>query len=486
MCVSAKPAVTTSTDFVAEVKQQKHRRPMASATIATFADYFGLAVLTPALPFYLQDLGISDEDVPMWNGVITTCQFAAIIFGNIFWGRFTDRNGSQRALQLAMAGDTVFFALSAVAPFGLRDEAGAVMLAVVRFGAGLFTPLVSAILFIFDRADSPQAVMRGMGNYAMAIMCAYALGGLAVGTLYEHTGWAPLNVITSAIAGLAFLYVTFLSAPPISLERPKPEGVMRALRTAEFATHALTALCVGYSMNVGIFMFVIIAKEQFRWSAQVVGMVFISIPAIMMPINFIAPRVVARFGLHRPINVGSIVSCLSFSALAVWASHLSADEDEGSGSAGEGSASNVCILLTLFATCFISMIFQQNPNQARGKYIADKYAKNARGVVTSASRNFFAIGQAIAPIISGFAYTINPGAPYTVIAFLLACNTGLFAITGVPLWHDPSPEAAAAEPNAPKMTRKASLTLRPDWITRRRKCDGSAAAPEPGDRKSVV
>ena len=84
------------------------RWTFGSALVSTFADYVGLALITPALPYYLEELGFSDSEVPVWNGVITTCQFAAIIVGNLFWGAFSDRHGSRRALQLAMAGGVVF------------------------------------------------------------------------------------------------------------------------------------------------------------------------------------------------------------------------------------------------------------------------------------------------------------------------------------------------------------------------------------------
>lgn len=88
------------------------------------------------------------------------------------WGRVSDVHGSQRALQLAMAGDTLFFALSAVAPFGLHRTwspvAGCAILVGVRACVGFFTPLVSAVLFIFDRAASPKDIVKGLSYYSNA------------------------------------------------------------------------------------------------------------------------------------------------------------------------------------------------------------------------------------------------------------------------------------------------------------------------------
>ena len=274
----------------ARLQARLQRWNFGSAVISIFADYLGLALLTPALPFYLDNLGFSDDKIAVWNGVITTSQFSAIIIGNLVWGRMCDRVGSQRSLLYAMIGDSIFFALSAAAPFGLEGHGcvnkgsgefssgetsgcgrliAAITIAIVRAGAGFFTPLVSALLFIFDRADSPQAVVKGMGDYALATISAYTMGGVAVGLLYESVGWAWLNGSSAAVTALAALYVATCSAPPlIKGPRPKPKGLMAALRTADFLTHATTAFSCGYIMNASTFMFVIMLKEVFEWSAR--------------------------------------------------------------------------------------------------------------------------------------------------------------------------------------------------------------------------
>ena len=103
---------------------------------------------------------------------------------------------------------------------------------------------------------------------------------------------------------------------------------------------------------------------------------------------------------------------------------------------------------------------QQNPNMGRAKMIADKYATNARGAVTGLGRNCFAIGQAIAPIISGVLYNVDPSVPYALTAFLIGCNLALFVVTGVPLFHDPPPPepTVVATPAAPV---KSSAELQP-------------------------
>jgi MFS family permease len=86
-------------------------------------------------------------------------------------------------------------------------------------------------------------------------------------------------------------------------------------------------------------------------------------------------------------------------------------------------------------------MFTQNPNLARCKLIADTHAKDARGAVTGVSRNFFALGQAISPMLSGVLFTLNPLAPYAATCVFLVANICIFFAFGVPLTRDPAVRA---------------------------------------------
>ena len=44
--------------------------PFGPAIAATAADYLGLSIITPALPFYLSDVGVSEATLPRWNGMV--------------------------------------------------------------------------------------------------------------------------------------------------------------------------------------------------------------------------------------------------------------------------------------------------------------------------------------------------------------------------------------------------------------------------------
>ena len=112
--------------------------------------------------------------------------------GNFFWGVVSDRLGPTRALQLTLLGAALFFGLSAAATTTWA-------LVLVRFAAGLFSPLVPALALIF-RVLQPAELVGGMGRYTVSITAAYFLGAALIGIAYEAIGWVGTSLVTCAIA----------------------------------------------------------------------------------------------------------------------------------------------------------------------------------------------------------------------------------------------------------------------------------------------
>ena len=135
--------------------------PYGPAIAATAADILGQAIVTPALPFYLDQIGLPEADLPRWSGLIMGTQFAAVVLGSLISGRVGDTYGSAAAVRLALRGQVFFFALSAFAPFGVVGDPklAVILLLLTRIGAGVSTALVSALLYIFDRAPSSQVLL---------------------------------------------------------------------------------------------------------------------------------------------------------------------------------------------------------------------------------------------------------------------------------------------------------------------------------------
>jgi MFS family permease len=215
----------------------------SAALLSTFADYFGLAVISPTLPFYLEEIGV--ERIALWTGVIVSIQFAAVVIANNFWGRVSDRYGAHRAIMWTMAGDALFFGLSAVAfvPWSL---------VLIRFCAGLFSPLVPALSYLFA-VLTPAETTAGIGRYAMALLCAYVLGAAVVGATYDEIGWLGMSLMTAAVAAGILLFVMLTPVPEgvkVDGKAKETSGVYEALRSSDFIAHGATAFAMGFAMNM--------------------------------------------------------------------------------------------------------------------------------------------------------------------------------------------------------------------------------------------
>mmetsp|Transcript_56310 Transcript_56310/g.155403 ORF Transcript_56310/g.155403 Transcript_56310/m.155403 type:complete len:348 (-) Transcript_56310:606-1649(-) len=266
------------------------------ACVCTFADYFGLATLQPALPFYLATIGV--DDVPLWAGIILSGQFAAVVLGNLVWGVAADRFGARKVLQITMVGDAIFFAATGFC----RNLP---LLIVVRVFAGLSTPLVPSLAYIFEKCTK-EGVVAGMARYGFSVISGYMVAGAFVGAAYESLGWMVTSLITGAVAVVGFGVVTASEPPPPrepGQARPQSSGVRDAVKNPLFITFGVTCLTNGYLMMLMMNLLVFNLRDVFDFSAGQVGTVFIATTMIMIACSFyVVPRVSKRFGMRNTIN----------------------------------------------------------------------------------------------------------------------------------------------------------------------------------------
>jgi MFS family permease len=338
----------------------------------------GLAVITPTLPYYLAEIGA--PSVALWTGVIISSQLAAVVVGNSVWGRFSDKYGPHRAIQATMAGNAIFFGLSAAAfqPWSL---------VVIRFVAGLFSPLVPSLAYLFA-VLTPAETTAGVGRYSLALLCAYVVGAAVVGASYDEVGWLGTSLITAGVAFLALAYIS-LRPVPASVAVGKvgvSTGVGAALRSPEFVAHGATAFTMGYAMNTMLAVMVVELSEHFRFTVRQTSYVFFAIPAVIAVCAlFVVPTAVKRLGHERTIGVGIVIMLPTCALLTTPLARAS-----------------VYSSIVLFQISIIALSFQQNPNQVISRLIGDthKYTVNGTGAVVGAGRTCWAAGQAVGPVIS--------------------------------------------------------------------------------------
>jgi len=465
---------------------------------ATFADYLGMAMLTPALPYWCAEAGLSPTEVATWTGAITTAQYAGAALGNFAVGAMGDGLGARETLAATLLGDVVLFTLTALA-----TKPGALL--AIRLVAGMSSPLVAALMYILQRASTKSQTLKGVNAYSLSVNGGYALGGVVVGVGYASMGWLGLNLLSAGVAGVAlvFVLVTAKGKPPVavtdsglkrreeaeagvgvgagmsprasvgggreigdaseasvsstgggstgqsvksshqisgSAPSPLPPSIS-VFRTGAMVSHCYTAFNTGYLFMGFIVLFVLMAKQVLGWSVAEVGWAFMAIPvANVCAMYGLIPPFIRRFGVHCSVTCGSIMTVCVLGVLSLPAVYSSAE-----GILGVTFMLIFCVVLLqvrLFLFAYeqleTDVVFcLQVPNQMRIKLIADRYAPGSMGRITGASRVCFATGQTCSPIIVALLYVQEPHWAVLSMLFVAASVPFVFVICGQTLWVDP-------------------------------------------------
>lgn len=337
------------------------------AVMAGFTDYIGLAMVTPALPFFLfsyftedteslyhnQFCGnpttlhatpctasdalstqccwsISDNANPgtgtiipvaaeneihatisRWTGRITAIQFIFICFANMFWAICGDRVPSMYSLMVTMLGDTACFAGA-----GFLRRPWEIL--VIRGATGVSSPLVPAIVYLLDRARSMEQVIEGVANFTLSVVLAYACASIIVAFTYVDIGWKGINIIAAGLNALSLFVVTFYSAAPTRPgPKARPEGAMKAVCTKWFMLHATTGFVQGWQMASMVMMYVLVMKNIFKFNTHQVGAVMFALPCVLLIQNRVCKMATLKYGLNAVTTFGCFLAVANLAVYTI-------------------------------------------------------------------------------------------------------------------------------------------------------------------------
>lgn len=179
----------------------------------------------PFLPLFLVDLGVGEQSVHLWAGVVHSSAFFVGAIMSPLWGAIADRYGKRKMVIRAGFSLAVTYALFAV----VRSPWELVAARLVHGFAGGFIPAAMSIV----ASVSPKERMSwSLGVMQSATMTGGILGPLFGGALAEWFGFRMSFVVAAAVIFLAALAVVAWvkedSASPA--EAPaKPVRLMTAL-----------------------------------------------------------------------------------------------------------------------------------------------------------------------------------------------------------------------------------------------------------------
>jgi MFS family permease len=193
---------------------------LAVLWLGQFLVLAGMTMITPFLPYYLQELGVHEpHQVAVWAGVIFAGNFVTSFIAQPIWGGLADRYGRKVMLLRSGFGMAVFISLMgfATSPWQL------LLLRMLNGTISGFSPAAIAL----QSTNTPKEKMGfAMGTLQSGGVAGTILGPFLGGLLAEWTGYRTIFYITGiclfAASLLAFIFVKENFNAKEAARSPKP------------------------------------------------------------------------------------------------------------------------------------------------------------------------------------------------------------------------------------------------------------------------
>lgn len=160
---------------------------------------FGLGL--PFIPFYIQDLGVSDPDqIKLFTGILSTAPAITMAIMSPIWGKLSDKWGRKLMILRAMSA-----AVLIIGAMGL--VANVWQLVILRAVQGLFTGTITAAT-AFVAANTPQDRL----SYALGFMSSSNFIGISIGPVIGGMFAETFGYRFSFFAGSGLMITGFLLA----------------------------------------------------------------------------------------------------------------------------------------------------------------------------------------------------------------------------------------------------------------------------------
>ena len=208
------------------------RRLLLLASTIVFVDVAFYAAITPLLPSYVSDLGLSKTEA----GILTASYAAGTLIASLPAGLIAARAGARPAV---LSGLTLL-GLASLA-FGLAETA--VLLDAARFAQGVGGALTWSGALTWLITTAPEERRGELIGSALGAAVAGALLGPALGGLAGEVGTEPVFGSVLVLAAVLAALALRLPAPPIEVDREPLTAVVRtATRGPVARAAALVAL----------------------------------------------------------------------------------------------------------------------------------------------------------------------------------------------------------------------------------------------------
>ena len=409
------------------LKLEPWRKNLYVIAFSQFVALGGGHLVFPFMPFYVEELGVTDPgQIALWSGLLGTATGAMLFIFSPIWGSLADRFGRKPMLLRAYLGATVTVTLQ-----GLVQNVW--QLAALRALQGVFVGTIPAATALVAAGTPRQRVAYALGLLQMARFSSQFVGPLIGGTLAVTIGIRPTFFATSAFYLLSFFLVLFIVEE--RFDRPTPEergSFIGNLRVVLSRRPLMILIGVVFFLNAGpayirpIVPLVVKSFESAGSPETLSGFAFAAMALTSAGAALASGRISARVGARN---------ALALAALGAGAAYLPV-----------AAANNVLSLLVLIAIVgLFSGAMVPIANALIDGWAPPGQQASAFGLAGSA----LALAFAVAPLSGGLvASAVSLDASFIVIgAFMLAVGVAVLIFVREPE-ASPDPAESAAEETA--------------------------------------
>ncbi len=215
------------------------KRNLYVVWVAEFIAIAGFYVTAPFMPYYVQQLGVTNlKQVELWSGAIAAAQAVTMAIFAPIWGSLADRFGRKMMIERATFGSALVIAAMGFA----HNVQQVVMLKALQ---GALTGTVAAATSLVASTTPREHAGQALGSLQMAIWIGGSVGPLIGGVVADTFGYRAVFWVTGSLlftSGLIFWRFAHEGArAPSTRSQVRSEGFLTGFKLV-FATSGLVAL----------------------------------------------------------------------------------------------------------------------------------------------------------------------------------------------------------------------------------------------------
>jgi len=193
---------------------QKWQKNLYTIWCTQILSLLGFGFGMPFLPFYIQELGVTDPDsLKIWTGILNAVPGIALAVMAPVWGYLSDRYGKKTMLVRAMIGGSVVM-------FGLGLSNSVYMVFLFRLLQGVLTGTVTSSAALVATGTPDNRLSYALGFLSSSTFIGYSLGPAFGGLIAEVMGYRLSFFIGGGIVLIGLLLAIFLIEEPPAVQAP--------------------------------------------------------------------------------------------------------------------------------------------------------------------------------------------------------------------------------------------------------------------------